>query len=90
MTLGDLLSLSRDITVTFALVVALVGTVRRWWLPYWVYQQALDSLSEMRKERDDYKRELFDSLGLADRATRVAEHTTERVSRRPRDQGEGT
>jgi len=87
MDTGNLLATSRDITVTACLLIGLVGVIRKWWVPYWVYKQTLEALEEMRAERDDFKRELFDSLGLADRATRVAEKTAERSARLPRERG---
>jgi len=86
-TIGDLLSLSRDITVTACLLIALVGAWRKWWVPFWVYQQSLDAYEEMRAERDEYKSELFNSLGLANRSVRVAEKTVAERTARPRDRG---
>lgn len=88
MTIGDLLSLSRDITVTACLLIALVGAVRRWWVPSWVYQQSLDALEDMRRERDEFKRELFGSLGVADRATRVGEEIAQRAVRPRPERGD--
>jgi len=87
-TITELIDLAGKLTVTLLLLIAVWGSFRGWYVPGWIYRQALDAVKEMREERDEYKRELFGSLGVADRATRVAEHTTERVTRKPPFRGD--
>lgn len=75
----DFLSLSRDITATALLLIAIWGAYKAWWVPGWTYRQALANTDQMRAERDDYRRELFDLMGLASRSVTAAERAAARA-----------
>lgn len=75
----DLLALSRDITATALLMIAIWGAYKAWWVPGWAYRQALADTDTMRQERDDYRRELFQVVGLANRSVNAAERAATRA-----------
>lgn len=81
-TLTELISWIRDGGVIALLTIIVWGSYKEWWVPGTTHRRALDErdLRERRilSERDELQRELFDVLGLADRATRVAERTVRR------------
>ena len=51
-------------------------------------ERARAEFEELRRERDEYKRELFELLGLADRATRALDSATRRTAALPRELNE--
>lgn len=78
MTIGELLGISRDITVTALLMIAVWGSFRGWWVPGWIYRQSQTEVEVMRHERDEFKRELWEIHGLARRSVGVAEQAVAR------------
>lgn len=71
-TIGDIIGWVRDGGVIAVLIIAVYGAFSEWWVTGRQYRR-------MVRERDDYKRELFDVLGLTDRATRALDKATAQV-----------
>lgn len=66
--IAKLLTQSADrISVVALLILIVVGSLREWWVPGWVYRKAV-------KDADEYKSLLWQSLPVAREATRVAEN----------------
>jgi len=68
-TLGQVLGWIRDIGSIAILTIIVWGAIHEWWVSGMMYRRVL-------AERDEYKRELFRVLGLADRATQVLGRAT--------------
>lgn len=71
-TLGEIIGWIRDGGVIAVLIIVVWGALNEWWVTGKQYRRAIE-------ERDDYKRELFDVLGLTDRATRALDKATAQV-----------
>lgn len=64
--IAKLLAQSADrISVVVLLMIIVIGAVREWWVPGWVYRNAV-------KDRDEYKALLWQTLPMARQATQVA------------------
>lgn len=64
--LTKLLAQSADrISVVALLLIIVIGAVREWWVPGWVYRNAV-------KDRDEYKALLWQTLPMARQATNLA------------------
>lgn len=60
-----LLRSAEHVSVVFLLVLIVIGALREWWVPGWVYRKAV-------KDGDEYKALLWQSLPMARQATQVA------------------
>lgn len=69
----ELVGLIRDAGVIGILAVIVIGALREWWVSGVQYRRVL-------QERDELQRELFHVLGLTDRATRMLDRATTRLS----------
>lgn len=91
-SVGDILGWVKDAGTIGVLVIILWGAGQEWWVTGIQYRRVLrerdDELDRARIERDDYKRELFNVLGLTDRAARTLDRATDRVfaEREPHEQ----
>ena len=56
---------AEHLSVVFLLLVIVIGAIREWWVPGWVYRKAV-------KDGDEYKALLWQSLPMARQATQVA------------------
>lgn len=61
---------SEHITVVFLLLVIVIGAVREWWVPGWVYRKAV-------QDADLYKTYVLQLLPMAKQATQVASGVVE-------------
>lgn len=81
MSVLDLITLGRDITVSGLLLLAVWGSFKGWWVPGWIYRQSREDNFVLREERDVARRELLDTLGLVSRSVHVAEKVVDRTQR---------
>jgi hypothetical protein len=71
-TLGDVISWIRDGGVIVCLVLVLYGALNEWWVTGRQYRRML-------RERDLYREELFQVLGMTDRASQALDRATHQV-----------
>lgn len=81
--LGDILGWIRDGGTIVVLAIILWGAGQEWWVTGVQYRRVLaerdDDVAAARTERDEYKRELFQVLGLTERATRTLDRATDNL-----------
>lgn len=61
MSVDAILDLANKLTVGAALLVAVIGVLRRWWVPGWLYRDVV-------RDRDEWKAIAMRSAHLAERA----------------------
>lgn len=71
---------SEHITVVFLLLVIVIGAVREWWVPGWVYRKSV-------QDADEYKAYVLQLLPMAKQATQVASSVVEAL--KAKDTGGG-
>lgn len=87
-TFAEVLGWIRDLGSLAILSLIVWGAVQDWWIPGTHHRKVLEERDEqiriLRRERDEYRDITLDLLGMANRATAVADKvTTARMSRRP-------
>lgn len=72
LTVGDIIGWVRDGGVIAVLIIVVWGALNEWWVTGKQYRRILI-------ERDQYRNELFNVLGLTDRASRALDRATNQV-----------
>jgi len=94
----DLLRYVRDGGILGILIVIVVGSMRKWWVPGWLYKQAIEEgqarlehqieqtkerLDEAADREEEWKRLALSGTALAERQLTVLEAAAQRPVRQP-------
>jgi hypothetical protein len=65
----------RDGGVIGLLIVIVIGNLRQWWVPNWVYQDAV-------RDRDEWKQLALSGTAIAEKSANALEHVSRKAARR--------